>query len=258
MCEREQYSSFLRRVSGTLIVRPVTESWQWQSDSEREICVRTRDVDQHTHMIHDTKESDMKSKGKKTEKIGLCCFKKGHISGTLRPYAEGVPPPLLVELPSVESEEGAGPPDGWGHGSGTVGSSKPVFLLTTSEVSSMFLCAPNASTPCASSAYSSITTISFHNIPSNFGVYLCSLSVHSHTATSFSTARSKSSSSLRCCCLLNDDPLLPLAWEQPPDRPGPTRSRLLLIPEARARQICLQRQRSELRGAAPLGICPSC
>ena len=105
----------------------------------------------------------------------------------------------------------------------------PIFLLTISKVLGIFRLAPSAATPCASSACSSISTISFQDIPSKFGVYLCDLSEQSHVARSFSTTGSKSSSSFFALPLLfpvadGDDPLLLLALrpgERPPDRPGP-------------------------------------
>ena len=121
---------------------------------------------------------------------------------------------------------------GGGGGGSAVGSSMPIFLLTTSKVLSIFLLAPRAATPCASSAYTSISTISFQDIPSKFGVYLCSLSDRRDPATSLSTPGSKSSSSFFAPPPLPpllfppaaDEPLLPLALrpgERPPVRPGP-------------------------------------
>ena len=109
------------------------------------------------------------------EGMGYAAFKKkGHIfrDCCALTHADGIPPPapLPVELPRVDADDGGGAPDGGGGGGGMVGSSMPIFLLTTSNVLSIFLLAPSAATPCASSACSSISTISFQDIPSKFGV----------------------------------------------------------------------------------------
>jgi hypothetical protein len=110
----------------------------------------------------------MRDRDEQTKKMGNPAFKKRHISGTLHPHAEGISP---AELPSVEADEGAGPPNSGG-GGGAVGPSMLIFLLTASKVLSIFLRAPNAVTPCTSSACPSITTISFHDIPSKFGMLM--------------------------------------------------------------------------------------
>ena len=145
--------------------------------------------------------------------MGLCCLlKRGAIYFRMA-HAEGIPLPLPVELPRVDTDDGGGAPDGGGGGGGAVGSSMPIYFLMTSKVLSIFL-APSAATPCASSACSSISIISFHDIPSKFGVYLCSLRERSYVATSLSTATSKSSSSLFApppplFSASDDEPLLP-------------------------------------------------
>ena len=54
-------------------------------------------------------------------------------------HAEGIPPPPLpVELPRADVDDCGGAPEGGGGGGGAVGSSMPIFLLTTSKVLSIF------------------------------------------------------------------------------------------------------------------------
>jgi hypothetical protein len=101
-------------------------------------------------------------------------------------HAEGIPPPLPVELPYVEAEDSAGPPDGRGGGGSVVGSS---MLLTTSNVLSIYIQSPAPRVPGRP----------FQDTPSKFGVYLQCEHVQS---PSYSTAESKFlCPSSRCRCL---------------------------------------------------------
>ena len=129
------------------------------------------------------------------KKIFFSPLKNHHVEGN-------PPPPVPTELKVVDAADadpvggGGGPPeDGGGGGRSALGSSIPIFLLTTSNILSIFLRAPSAATSCASRAYSSIIIISFHVIPSKSGAYLCGRSVRSQLATSLSPTGSMSSPS---------------------------------------------------------------
>ena len=137
-----------------------------------------------------------------------------------------------------------------------------ISLLTTSKVLSIFLPTPSAAMPCAWSACSSISTISFHDIPSKFGVYLCSLSERSHIVTSFSTAGSTSSSFFAPLFLRMRTMISPLAESRRGIRSDPVRRahqahqlQRSLNPPRPARPTCLQQRRS-LRRAVPPATCP--
>ena len=193
--------------------------------------------------------------------MGCAAFKeKGH---TLRyccafTHTDGIPPAtLLVELPRVDANDDGGAPDGrGGGGGGAVGSSMPIFLLITLGRLEHFLLAPSAATPCASSGYSSISTISFYDVPSKFGALVQSeqeqprsnVVQHRWVEIFFIFLRVRAAVPWK----RKDDRLLP---RRPPDRSGPPR------PAANtdtARQSLQQQLRSAPRGVAPLVIYARC
>ena len=73
-------------------------------------------------------EKDGRSGTNKRTKNVLCCFLKRRVIyfGCALTHADGIPPPLPVELPRVDADDGGGAPDGGGGGGSAVGSSIPI------------------------------------------------------------------------------------------------------------------------------------
>ena len=125
----------------------------------------------------------------------------------------------------------------------------PIFLLITLGRLEHFLLAPSAATPCASSGYSSISTISFYDVPSKFGVLVQSEQAQPRSDV-VQHRRVEIFLRVRAAVpwMRKDDQLLP---RRLPDRSGPPRRhrhRSAVPPAAAA--ICAA------RSCASSNICP--